>query len=180
MKNVLVITGSPRKDGNSDLLAKAFIEGAKEAGNEVALFEAGKMKINGCVACDTCFTKGSACSFSDDFNQLAPKLENADIVVLCTPLYWFTFPAQLKAAIDKMYSFAFAKKKLKIKEAILMVCAETDDPNDFEGIVTAYNLILNYQGWANREILTIPKVNKIGDIKNTNALETAKNSGLSI
>ena len=180
MKNVLVITGSPRKNGNSDLLANAFIEGAKEAGNEVTLFEAGRMKINGCVACETCFTKGTACSFNDDFNKLAPKLENADIIVFCTPLYWFTFPAQIKSAIDRMYSFSHTKKKLKIKESILMVCAGTDDADDFGGIIKTYNLIANYQGWVNREILTILNLNKIGDIQNTNGLEAAKNMGLGI
>ena len=180
MKNVLVITGSPRKGGNSDLLANAFIEGAKTAGNEVTLFEAARMKINGCVACNNCFTKGTACSFDDDFNKLAPKLENADIIVFCTPLYWFTFPTQIKSAIDKMYSFTHTKKKLKIKEAILMVCGGTDDANDFTGIIKTYELMLNYLGWANREILTILNLNEIGDVKKTNGPETAKNIGLGI
>ncbi|MDR1148372.1 MAG: flavodoxin family protein [Spirochaetaceae bacterium] len=180
MKNILVITGSPRKNGNSTLMANAFIEGAKMAGNETMLFEAGKMKINGCIACDTCFTKGMACSFNDDFNKLVPMLENADIIVFCTPLYWFTFPAQLKSVIDKLYSFNRGKKELKIRESILMVCAETNDINDFKGIIKTYKLILNYKGWKNREILTIPNVNKIGEIQETDALKKANNIGLEI
>ena len=180
MKNILVITGSPRKDGNTDLLAKAFIEGAEKSGNKVMLFDAGKAKISGCVACNTCFTKGKACSFNDDFDKLAPMLENADMVVFCTPLYWFTFSAQLKAAIDRMYSFQFGKKELKVKEAILMVCAGTDDLNEFAGIVSDYNLITHYLGWKNREILKVADVNEVGDIKNTDALEKAKKIGESI
>ncbi|MCL2792466.1 MAG: flavodoxin family protein [Spirochaetaceae bacterium] len=180
MKNILILTGSPRKDGNTDLLANAFIEGAKKAGNKTMLFDAGKAKIKGCVACNTCFSTGKACSVSDDFNKLAPLIEEAEIIVFCTPLYWFTFSAQLKSAIDKMYSFSFAQKKLKIKEAILMVCAETDDKKDFEGVIKSYKLILNYKGWTSKKIVTVPHVNNVGDIKNTNALELAKKLGSSI
>ena len=180
MKNILVITGSPRKDGNTDLLANAFIEGAKKAGNNTMLFDAGKAKIKGCTACNTCFKNGHACSANDDFNKLAPLLETADIIVFCTPLYWFSFSAQLKAAIDKMYSFSFAQKKLKVTETILMICAETEDKKDFEGIIKSYKLILNYQKWTNRKIVTVPHVNNVGDIKNTNALKAAKKLGASI
>ena len=180
MKNILVITGSPRKNGNSTLLAGAFTEGARIAGHNIMLFESGKKEINGCIACNTCFSKGNACSFNDDFNEIVPMMEKADIIVFCTPLYWFTFPAQLKSVIDKMYSFIIGKKKLKIKEAILMVCAETDDKNDFEGIIKTYEKIINYQGWKNNTILTIPNVNEIGEIKNTDGLEKAKNVGLNI
>lgn len=180
MKNVLVITGSPRNNGNSASLARAFIEGAEAAGGKTMLFEAGKMNISGCAACNTCFSRGTACSYQDDFNALAPMLENADMIVFCTPLYWFTFPAQLKAAIDKFYSFYAAKKKLKIKEAVLIVCGGTEDTKDFEGIIKTYQLIVKHQGWKSREILIIPKVNEIGDIKNTGGLEAARNIGLSI
>jgi multimeric flavodoxin WrbA len=180
MKNILIITGSPRKNGNSTLLANAFIEGAKVNEHKIMLFEAGRKKIKGCVACNTCFSKGNACSFNDDFNEIVPMIENADIIVFCTPLYWFTFPTQLKSVIDKMYSFIIGKKKLKIKESILMVCAETDDKKDFDGIIRTYELITNYQGWKNNIILTIPNVNEIGEIKNTDGLEKAKKIGLNI
>jgi multimeric flavodoxin WrbA len=180
VKNILVITGSPRESGNSALLANAFIEGAETAGNKVSLFETGKMKINACRGCGTCFTKGSACSFDDDFNKLAPMLEEADIIVFCTPLYWFTFPSQLKSAIDKLCSFTGGKNKLKIRQSILIVCAALDDTGIFEGIIKTYELISKYQGWEKREILTVPNVNKIGDIKNTTGLEKAKNIGLNI
>jgi multimeric flavodoxin WrbA len=138
------------------------------------------MKINGCAACRKCFTTGKACAFDDDFNILAPMLERADIVVFCTPLYWFTFPAPLKSAIDKLYAYTVGKKNLKGKEAILMVCAGLDDEKYFDGILKTYEFILHYLGWQNREIITVKKVIKRGDIKNTNALEKAKNIGANI
>ena len=173
-KNILIVTGSPRKGGNSDLLADAFKEGAIAAGHTADIFAAGRKQINGCIACDTCFSKGSACSFDDGFNELAPMLEKADALVLAVPLYWLTFPAQIKAAIDKLYSFSLAGKPLKIKECALFVCAETDDDTDFEGIIRTHQLICSYKGWKDLGCLTVKEVNGKGDILKTDALERAR------
>jgi hypothetical protein len=180
MKNILVLTGSPRKDGNSTLLANAFIEGARTSGNEVTLFDAGKMKVNGCDSCLTCSTKGAACTFDDDFTKLIPVLERTDVIVFCTPLYYFTFPSQLKSVIDRLCFFASEHRSLKIKESVLITCGCLDDMEIFEGIIRTYELIAKYTNWHNREILTIPRISEIGDIKNTDGLERAKNIGLSI
>lgn len=99
-KNILILTGSPRIGGNSDLLAEAF-------------------------------AKGAACSFHDDFNLLAPMLEEADALILASPIYWFSFPSEIKAAIDKLYAFLIGGKPLKIKECMLLTCGETGDTADF-------------------------------------------------
>ena len=87
-KNILVLTGSPRKKGNSEAMADAFIRGALAAGHQAVKFQAGRKKIAGCMACDTCFTKGTPCSVRDDFAELEPLLEKADVLVFCTPVYW--------------------------------------------------------------------------------------------
>jgi len=180
MKNILVLTGSPRKDGNSDLLANAFIEGARTSGNEVTLFEAGKMKVNGCDSCLTCSKEGANCTFDDDFTKLIPVLEKADMIVFCTPLYYFSFSSQLKSVIDRLCFFAYEHRSLKIKESILISCGCLDDMEIFEGIVKIYELMAKYIGWQDKGILTIPKISEIGDIRNTDGLERAKNLGLSI
>ena len=100
-KQILILTGSPRPNGNSFLLAEAFKKGAEEAGHTVHRFDTAHVEIDGCRACNQCYQHGKACVFDDDFNLLAPHLEKADVLVLATPLYWFSFPAQLKAALDK-------------------------------------------------------------------------------
>lgn len=180
-KNILILTGSPRKNGNSEILADAFAKGLETAGHTVNKYRAGKKKIGGCTACNKCYSKnGQACVFNDDFNELAPLLENADVLVLATPLYWFTFPAQIKAAIDKLYALLVGKRNLKIKECVLLVCAETDDMKDFDGIVRSYELIYNYMKWENLGMLLIPNVNNVGDILQTDALEKAEKLGESI
>lgn len=177
-KNILVLTGSPRCGGNSDLMADAFIRGAKIAGHTVTKFETALKTIGGCRACDTCYSQGAApCSFHDDFNELAPLLENADVLVLVTPMYWFTFPAQLKAALDKMYALIIGRRTCRISECKLLVCAETGDEDDFDGIVQTYSLIADYQKWKDTGILLVPGVNAKGDIRRTNALENAEKMG---
>lgn len=179
-KNILVLTGSPRKGGNSDLMAEAFIEGVMKAGHEVMKFETAAKNINGCRACNTCFSKGVACSFQDDFNELVPLLEIADLIVFATPLYWYSFPTQIKAAIDKLYSFIIGQRPLKIKECVLLACGEEEDKKVFDGIIKSYELTALNRKWNDRGQLIVPGVNNKGDIRNTNALEKAKKLGLSI
>jgi multimeric flavodoxin WrbA len=179
-KNILILTGSPRKGGNSNLLADAFIAGARQSGHTTVKYRAAEKNIKGCKACKTCFSKGIACSFPDDFNELAPLLEQADMVVFATPLYWFSFPTQLKAAIDKLYSFLIGKRTLKIKECVLLVCGVAEDEAEYEGIVKSYELIANYQQWMNRGIIIVPGVNEKGDILKMDGLKRAERLGKSI
>lgn len=179
-KNILVLTGSARVGGNSDLLADAFIKGATEVGHEVVKCEVGKKNIKGCIACNTCFSKGTPCSFHDDFNDIAPYIEKADMIVFATPLYWYTFPSQLKSAIDKMYSFIIGEKKLNVKESMLLVCAEENNESAFDGIISTYKSILSYQKWTDRGQLVVPGVLNKGDVSSTNYLVRAENMGSNI
>lgn len=178
-KNILVITGSPRKGGNSDALAEAFIKGAKAQGHTVTSFNATK-KIGGCKACDTCWSKGQACSFTDAFTDLEPLLEQADAVVFVTPLYWFGFSAQIKAAIDRTYAYISPKtaRPLKIKESALIACAGDTDVHVFDGLVLTYEIMLKYMQWHNAGILTVPAVLEKGDVFKTDALEKAEQFGM--
>lgn len=180
MKRILVITGSPRRRGNSELLAQSFAQGARAAGHHVDIFDAGHKKIQGCRACNKCYSKGPACVFNDDFNEMAPLAESADMLVFAAPLYWFGFPAQIKAAIDKLYALYVGKRDVKISEAILLTCGETSDMKDFDGIVRNYELIVDYLGWKDRGRMLVPNVNAVGDIVNTPALREAEKLGGSV
>lgn len=179
-KNVLVLNGSPRVGGNSDLLADAFIKGATKSGHEVVKCEVGRKNIKGCIACNTCYSKGTPCSFHDDFNNIAPLIEKADVIVFATPLYWYSFSSQLKAAIDKMYSFIIGEKKLNIKESMLLVCGEENNESAFDGIITTYKLICSYQKWTDRGQLVVPGVLDKGDILSTDYLVRAEEMGRNI
>lgn len=179
-KNILVLMGSPRKGGNSDLIADSFIEGAIKSGHKVTKYETATKHIEGCRACDTCFSKGVACSFEDDFNELAPILETSDVLVIVSPLYWSSFPAQLKAVIDKLYSFIIGEKTLSIKESVLLACGEFNNEEAFDIMVKTYEGLSTYEKWTDRGQLIVPGVFKKGDIKNTKALQKAIELGLNI
>ena len=77
------------------------------------------MNVSGCRACDTCYKTGKACSFDDDFNVMAPDILNADGIVFTMPVYWYTMPSQIKAVLDKMYSFVVGEKDISGKKCAL-------------------------------------------------------------
>lgn len=170
-KQILLLTGSPRRKGNSDLMAEAFIEGATHAGHTVTVFETATKHIDGWRACDACFSKGKACVFNDDFNELALLLERADAIVFCTPLYWYSFPAQIKAAIDKFYSFIVGKRTMNIRESLLLACGEIEDSQIFSGLIKSYELIANDRGWKDSGHFVVTNVNEKGAILKTHALQ---------
>ncbi len=177
-KKIMVLTGSPRKEGNSDALANAFINGAKQAGNEIIKYDIADNRITGCVVCDTCFSKGKACTLDNTFSEFAELVKDVDALVIATPLYWFTYPAQLKAVIDKFYAFEVGEKKLNIKNTMLLTCGELEDEKVFDGLIESYKQLCKLQGWNNRGTLVVPGVLDKGDIQKTNALEKAERLGV--
>ena len=101
-KKVLIISSSPRKGGNSDTLCDKFMEGAKSAGNEVEKISLREKKINYCTGCGFCNTNdNTACSQKDDASEILDKMVEADVIVLATPVYFYTMCAQLKTLIDR-------------------------------------------------------------------------------
>jgi multimeric flavodoxin WrbA len=180
MKKIIVLTGSPRNGGNSDLMADAFIEGARSAGHVVTKVKTDEKNVRGCKACNACYSKGVACVYNDDFNEIAPHLENADVVAVATPVYWYTFPAQLKSVIDKMYALYVGKKPISGKECVLMVCAEESDQAAFEGLTRSWDMIMKLLSWTEKGRLIVPGVHDAGDINRTNSLEKAKAIGVGI
>ncbi|HBU12415.1 MAG TPA: flavodoxin family protein [Clostridiales bacterium] len=178
-KKILVLTGSPRKGGNSDMLADAFIAGAKSAGHEAYKFETAFMDLHGCNACNTCWSTDTACSQKDDFNKLEPLVESCDAVVFAAPLYWFAFPAQLKNVIDRFYAYGGTggPRPMTIKESVLLFCSHGTDEQGYAPIVKIYEMSANYLGWKNRGVLTVNGVGKPGEIQKTDALEKAGQMG---
>ena len=126
-KKIVVITGSPRKNGNSFAMTDAFIKAAEEKGHSVVRFDAAMKHVGGCHACETCFKTEKACSFDDDFNTIAPAILEADAVVFTMPVYWYSIPAQIKCVIDKLFSFCVAGKDIAGKTCALITCCEEND-----------------------------------------------------
>ena len=173
-KKVVVITGSPRKGGNSDLLAEAFITAAEAKGHSVQRFDAGRMKIGGCHACNTCYKTGKPCTFDDDFNKIAPAVLEADAVVFSMPTYWFSVPSNIKGVLDRMYCFLIGDKMKEAtgKKAALFACC-MDDLSCMDAIRMTFEKSFELMGWENIGEVLVPGVGAPGDEKNTDGLERA-------
>ena len=99
-KKVLILSGSPRKDGNSDILCNEFMRGTIESGNEVEKIRVAEKKIGFCTGCYACRNTG-VCAINDDMDEVMQKLIDADVIVLASPVYFYSIDAQLKALIDR-------------------------------------------------------------------------------
>lgn len=101
MKKILILSGSPRKGGNSDTLCDQFGKGAQEAGNQVEKIFLRDKKVNYCVGCGACFNSGKPCPQKDDAAEIVEKMIAADVIVMATPVYFYTMDAQMKTLIDR-------------------------------------------------------------------------------
>ncbi|MCR5600388.1 MAG: flavodoxin family protein [Ruminococcus sp.] len=142
---VLVITGSPHKNGTSAYLAEQFIKGAEEAGHEVCRFDAAFKDIHPCIACEKCHGAAPACVFKDDMAELNPHLIEADAVVLASPIYYYAVSAQLKAVIDRFYANDAVIHGGK--KAVLMVTMADDNEETADGAATSFKGMTKYLEW---------------------------------
>ena len=166
-KKIVVITGSPRKHGNSFAMTEAFIKAAEAKGHIVTRFDAAMKNVGGCHACETCFKTGKACSFDDDFNL------EADAVVFATPVYWYSIPAQIKGVIDKLFSFCVAGKDIEGKECALITCCEENDLSVMDGVRIPVERSAALLKWNMVGEVLIPGVLNAGDIEKTDGCKQA-------
>ena len=103
MKKILIISSSPRKNGNSQALCEQFASGAKDAGNQVNLIRLMEKQIGFCYACDGCMRNGGTCVQKDDMAEILKLFQEADVLVLATPIYFYGITAQMKTFIDRTY-----------------------------------------------------------------------------
>jgi len=128
-EKILIFLGSPRREGNSSLLARQVEAGAKEGGAEVESFFLHEMDIRPCDACDACRDKTETdCILDDDMKDIFPKLRQADGIVIASPVYWFTVSAQTKLFMDRWYALGgpegYALKGKKF--GIVLTYADSD------------------------------------------------------
>ncbi|QGY40270.1 flavodoxin family protein [Pseudodesulfovibrio cashew] len=101
-KKILIISASPRKDGNSDLLCDEFMRGAQQSGHDVEKIRLSERHINYCTGCCSCVSGGGKCVQKDDMNDIFPKVLAADVLVLASPVYFRSFNGQMKTFMDRI------------------------------------------------------------------------------
>lgn len=116
---ILILSGSPRARGNTATMAAAYAEGAQKSGHKVTIVDVCKKKIGGCLACEYCHTKGNGkCIQQDDMQEVYPLLEEAEMLVLASPVYYHSFTGQLQCAINRIYAL---DKPKNLKKAALIL-----------------------------------------------------------
>ena len=123
-KNILILSGSPRKGGNSDILCDEFAKGALEAGNIVEKVFLREKKIGYCTACYYCRDHAGVCAIKDDMSMILEQMHCADSIVLASPVYFYSIDAQMKTLIDRTLA---QWTKLKNKDFYyIMTCADEE------------------------------------------------------
>lgn len=172
-KNIIIAIGSPRKKGNSAILAHKAADGARAAGAECEIVCLHEMNIRPCNACDYCLTRpGNKCILNDDMQKLYPKLIKADAIVMAGPIYWFTVSAQIKLFMDRWYAL-IQKNGHALKGKNIGIIMTYGDVDPYAA--GAVNAIRTYQD-AFRYIgapivgMIYGSGNEAGEIKNNKAL----------
>ncbi len=179
MANILIVHGSPRRGGNSQIMADAFIEGAQQAKNEIRVAHVGSANINGCLACEYCFKNGGQCCQDDDMQAFYKDLEWADTVIYAFPLYFYSYPAQVKAFMDRQFC-ALGGRKFAMKRTALLVPFEDKDITTADGLVKSFEIAMTY---CHQEILGVILCNNSyekGSVLGKDALEECRKLGASI
>ena len=161
MKNILVVQGGGRINGNTSQLADSFIQGAKEAGHTVEKISLNKNEVKGCIGCNAC-RYGKPCVQKDNFNELVPKIKAADLIVFASPLLFWTLSSKIKAFIERFYCIAeedpnppFGRyERYPVKDAALLMTSADDFFWTYEQAVSYYKFtILNDIGFRDKGML---------------------------
>jgi multimeric flavodoxin WrbA len=177
MPNILIINGSPRKRGNSATLAQQVASGAEAADAQVETVFLHGMDIAPCNACDACLKSADpGCVIADDMQDLYPKLKEADVIVIASPVYWFTVSAQTKLFMDRCYAFEGpGENPLRDKRyAIILAYGDSDPFNS--GAVNALRTFQDGLGYIGAEIagMIYGSASKPGEIaQNEDLMERA-------
>ena len=191
MKKVLIIQGGGRPNGNTSQLVGAFVKGAEEAGHQVETISLLKNEVKGCLGCNAC-RYGKPCIQKDSFNDMIPKIKEADLLVFASPLYFWTISSRIKAFIERFYCIAEEDpnpplgryEKYPIKDSALLLTAADNFFWTFEQAVSYYQFALvNYIGFHDKGMVLAGgcgDTNGNPQIDKTDHLKTAYDFGKNI
>lgn len=174
-KNILLISSSPRKNGNSDMLCDEFMRGAKASGHNVEKVRLSEKAINYCTGCCSCIGGKGSCVQQDDMAEIHEKVLAADVLVLASPVYFRSFNGQMKTFIDRIcpiYPMITGKDVYFIISAAggrLPVDSTVQSFKTFTGCLS---------GIREKGVISITGVWDEGGVKGTKAMEQAYTAGV--
>jgi multimeric flavodoxin WrbA len=177
-KNILIISSSPRKGGNSETLCGRFTEGALEAGHNTEKISLREKEINYCTGCGSCFNRGKGCSQKDDMPAVLDKMINADVIVFSTPVYFYTMCGQMKTFIDRTCS---RYTEIRNKEFYFIVTAADNGRQAMERTIEEFRGFTKCLSGA-REMGVVYGTGawNMGDIKKKSAMNEAFEMGKNV
>ena len=176
-KKVLILSSSPRRGGNSDLLCGRFLQGAKEAGNQAEKIFLKDKNINYCTGCYSCEESGK-CVQKDDMAEILEKMIAADVIVMATPVYFYTMSAQMKTLIDRVVP---VYTRISGKDFYFIVAAADSNKQEMERTLEGFRGFTYCLVGANEKgVVYGTGAFKIGDIKTSKAMDEAYEMGKSV
>ena len=174
----MILSGSPRKGGNSDILCDEFAQGAQEAGNEVEKIRVASNNIHPCSACYYCRDHGGACVYKDDMAAILQKMIDADVLVLASPVYFYSIDAQLKAMIDRTVARWL---EVKNKEFYYIVTMADEPRQSADTTLACFRGSAEcVEGAVEKGVIIGSGVYEPGNVKNTPAMEQAYKMGKNV
>lgn len=177
-KNVLILSGSPRKGGNSDILCDEFMRGAVDGGNKVEKIRIAAKKVAPCIGCYYCADNGGKCVQKDDMAEILQKMIDADVIVLASPVYFYSIDSQLKAVIDRTVARWLEVKNKEFYYIVTM--ADTDVSSADTTLACFRGYAECVEGAVEKGVIVGNGVHDPGEIKNTPAMEKAYTAGKNV
>ncbi len=176
--NIIVLSGSPRKGGNTEQLIDAFVSGASKLHN-VEVISINDYRVSPCIGCNSCFKReDKSCFQNDDMTSIYSKLMKADMLVIASPVYFYGISAQLKAVIDRCHNPI--RDTFSIKQTALILVGAATLPELFDSIITQYELCLKFFNLKDSGKILVSGCREKGDVTKTDALRQAYELGTSI
>ena len=171
-KKILVLSGSPKKNGNTSILVGWFSEGARSKGAEVEIVQTAflKYKSSGCTSCRACQKlEEYECAINDEAKPVLKKMALADVIVMATPLYFFGPSAQLKLVFDRMFSLykwdnEADTMKTPLKGKTLVLIASAYENVGLDALEKPFEITADYTGMKFKSLL-VPNAGESGDVK---------------
>ncbi len=140
--NIVLLQGSPNKNGSTNILAENFTKGAEDAGHSIVRFDISRMNIHPCIGCVACGYEGP-CVLKDDNEKIRTAVLSSDMIVFATPLYYYGMSAQLKTVIDRFCAYNSSITEKHMRSALLTVAWNSDDWT-FEALESHYRTLVRY------------------------------------
>ncbi|HIR51362.1 MAG TPA: flavodoxin family protein [Candidatus Avoscillospira avicola] len=180
-KKIVILNGSPRKNGNTSALVKAFREGAERAGHTVTEFFLDHMNLHGCKGCFGGHSnRDCPCVQQDDMNRIYPAVRDCDVVVLASPLYYWNLSGQLRTAMDRLFALEEGGQNLlrgNGKSSALLMAAEG---YEFDDAVLYYDHLMAHLRWQNLGHVLAGGNMDAGDVAGKRELQEAFALGQSV